>query len=420
MTFDSAAAHGVAAAPHPIVACDSCGAIQDVPPAPRRRQVLSCGVCRTELERTHGRDLKAALACASATLLLLVPANLFPFLTTSVLGASRQSRLDSAAVILWKDGFPWLAIAILLFVVIFPLVRFGLLTLVLASLRYRAQVRPAGLARAFRAANALQVWAMPDVFLLGLAVAYSRLAPTLSVTIGIGGYCFILAGVLSLFTRAALDKRAVWREIAPALAPATTDRAELNCQSCDLILAAEHENLPCPRCGAKVHARRPDAIIRAAALTLAGVVLYLPANIYPIATLPLGLTPVAYTIIVGVKDLITAKLFGLALLVFCASFLIPFLKLAGITWCIASVLRRSRRGLVVKTRVYRFIEEIGRWSMVDPFVIACAVPVLQYNELIDGRAEPGATAFAAVVIVTVIAARCFDPRLMWDVAERQA
>ena len=75
---------------------------------------------------------------------------------------------------------------------------------------------------------------------------------------------------------------------------------------------------------------------------------------------------------------------------------------------------RSRRRLVLKTRVYRVVEEIGSWSMVDPFVIGCFVPVMHYNALIYGRAEPAAVPFTAVVVLTVISAKTFDPRLMWD------
>jgi paraquat-inducible protein A len=94
------------------------------------------------------------------------------------------------------------------------------------------------------------------------------------------------------------------------------------------------------------------------------------------------------------------------------------MKLAGIVWCIASVELRSNKALRAKTRVYRIIEEIGRWSMVDPFVIACFVPVSEYSSLVYGRAQPAAEAFTAVVILTIFAARCFDPRLMWDRARK--
>ncbi len=173
---------------------------------------------------------------------------------------------------------------------------------------------------------------------------------------------------------------------------------------------------PCPRCARSITARETDSIARTLALTSAGLLLYIPANLFPIATLPIGLHPTQYTVLQGVLDLGQAGLWGLALLVFCASFAIPFLKLAGIGYCLLSVFRKSRRRLVAKTRIYQAVEEVGRWSMVDPFVIACFVPVMHYNTFIYGRAEPAAPAFAGVVILTMIAARMFDPRLMWDAA----
>ncbi|RZM30799.1 MAG: paraquat-inducible membrane protein A, partial [Sphingomonas sp.] len=156
------------------------------------------------------------------------------------------------------------------------------------------------------------------------------------------------------------------------------------------------------------------------ALTIAGVLLYIPANLWPIATLPINYQPLKYNVFGGVVDLVTAGLIPLALLVFTASFAIPILKLVGLMWCVMSVLRRSDKRLVAKTRTYRVVEEIGRWSMVDPFVIGCFVPVMHYNSLIYGRAEPAAVPFTAVVILTIIGAKTFDPRLMWDAAGRRS
>jgi paraquat-inducible protein A len=92
------------------------------------------------------------------------------------------------------------------------------------------------------------------------------------------------------------------------------------------------------------------------------------------------------------------------------------IKLLGLGWCLVSVVTRSRRFLRTKTRVYGLVEEIGRWSMIDPFVIAGFVPVTHYNNFIYGRAEPAAEAFTGVVVVTMLAARLFDPRLIWDAA----
>jgi paraquat-inducible protein A len=398
------------------VGCPNCGTLQTLSPE-SGATVASCRVCRSVLERSNGRSLSAALACAAATLLMLLPANFLPFLTTSAIGVSRQSLLGSGGMFMWTDGWPWLSIAIGLFVVAFPFARFALLTAVLAPLRLGA--RPAWLGRAFRWANNLEQWSMPDVFLLALWVAYARLSATITVQLGAGAICFIAVGVLSLVTRATLNRAAVWRRIRAdaVLAP---DAPACSCLACDLVAPVSALGTPCERCGARLSARETDSIAWTLALTAAGLLLYIPANFFAIATIPIGLRPTPYNILQGVIDLAKAGLYGLATLVFCASFTIPFLKLAGLGYCLLSVFRRSRRRLVLKTRVYRAVEEIGRWSMVDPFVIACFVPVMQYNSFIYGRAEPAAPAFAAVVILTMIAARIFDPRLMWDAAGQRA
>jgi paraquat-inducible protein A len=378
-------------------------------------ELAYCGRCRTPLVHCAGKSLDAALACAGATLLLLIPALCEPFLTTSAFGVTRISILPSSAVVLWQEGWPLLGIIFCLFVLVFPPVRFAALTAVLLAIR--AGARPRWLGPAFRVANALQTWAMLDVFFLGMAVAYVRLHVSILVTIDKGAVCFIAAAVLSLVVRATLDKRRVWRLIAPDADPSG---AGIVCPSCDRFAPKDAEGLPCPRCGAIVRARRSENVSRTLALLLAAVLLYFPANLYSIATIPIDFRPTAYTVFGGIIDLSKSRFLGLALLVFCASFAIPILKMLGLSWCAVSSLRRSNRRLIGKTRVYRLLEEIGRWSMIDPFTIACFVPVMDFNALLYGRAGPAATPFAAVVILTTIAVKCFDPREMWDRAARQS
>ena len=379
---------------------------------------MICCNCDCEIERRTGRRTSIALALSSTAFLLLISANLLPLLTTTVFGASRQSYVISSFTTLWRLDSPLLAILIGLFVVVLPLVRFGLLTLVLALVRL--EQRPPWLGEVFRWSNRLQPWAMPDVFVLALWIAYARLSATVTTILEPGALCFIGGGLAALFTRAVLDKPAVWRAIKPetTMSPINSQAFCVSCPACELVTACK-EGDRCPRCAARLSARIPGALPIAVALTLAGLIFYLPANLYPIATIPIGLTPTPYTVLGGVIDLLQAHLFGLALLVFAASFAIPFFKLIGLGWCIASVLMRSRRRLLAKTKTYRIIEEIGRWSMVDPFVIAVFVPVTQFNAAISSSADQAAPFFTLVVVLTIIAAQAFDPRLMWDVARRQ-
>jgi paraquat-inducible protein A len=393
--------------------CRNCGLLQIQPPV-ERRDIVFCSRCKTQLEHSAGKSLDTTLACSAAILLLLIPAWTAPFLTASALGTTRTSFLPMSVSVVWRDGSPVLALCVFLFVLLFPLVRFGALTAVLLTLRLGRRL--AWQADAFRVCNALQVWAMLDVFLLGLMVAYARLRISLEVTLGAGAVCFIIAGFLSLVARATLDKAQIWRLLGP-------DRRSLPgpsmvCLSCELVMPRAGGATICPRCNAIVTVRKKNAYARSMALLLAAGVMYLPANIYPIATIPIDLRPTTYTVLGGVIDLVRSHLLGLAALVFTASFTIPLLKMLGLAWCASSAMCGSCRFLVAKTRIYRVVEEIGRWSMVDPLTIACFVPVLQFNALIDGHAEPAVVPFSAVVVLTTLAVQLFDPRKMWDVAER--
>jgi len=395
------------------VECRNCGLLQIQPPV-QRRDIVSCSRCKTQLEHSAGKSLNATLACSAAILLLLIAAWTAPFLTASALGATRTSFLPMSVYVVWRDGAPLLALLVGLFVLTFPLIRFGALTAVLLALRLGR--RPRWLRPAFRICNALQVWAMLDVFLLGLIVAFLRLHSSLVVSLEPGAICFILAALLSLVARATLDKAQVWRWIAP-------DRSSIRapsmmCPVCELVMARADQPTICPRCYTSVAARKTNPYSRSAALLLAAGLMYLPANIYPIATIPIDFRPTSYTVLGGVIDLVRSHLFGLAAIVFTASFTIPLLKMLGLAWCATSAMCGSRRFLVAKTRVFRVVEEIGRWSMVDPLTIACFVPVLQFNALIDGHAEPAVVPFSAVVILTTLAVQFFDPRKMWDAAEQ--
>jgi paraquat-inducible protein A len=395
--------------------CLNCGALQRLPYA-SHAGAIRCVACGSVLERTIWRSPAAALACACAGLLLLLPANFGMFVSTSVLGASRDSRLVSGALAMQNDGWPLLAALIFLFVVVAPFAQFGLLSAVLGALQ--GGLRPQWLGRMFRYADRLETWSMPDVFLLGLAVAYARLKASIDVQLGVGALAFIGVGLLSLLIRATLDKVAVWQEIRPqAPLPPKTD-AIISCTGCAWLTPAGNAGAPCPRCAATLQARRPESIGLTAAFGIAALLFYVPANVMPMATLPIGFTPVSYTVLQGVIDLANAHLFALALVVFSASFAGPFLKLALIGWCLGSVWRRSNRSLRAKTRLYEVVAKIGRWSMIDPFAIACFVPVMQYNAFIYARAGPAATHFALVVVLTILATDAFDPRLIWDAAMR--
>ena len=175
--------------------------------------------------------------------------------------------------------------------------------------------------------------------------------------------------------------------------------------------------LECPRCGAELHRRKPNSLARAWALLIAATVLYIPANFYPVLRLEFLGSTEADTILTGVIELFNAGMWEIAALVFFASITVPMLKILGLGFLLISVQSRSRWRRRDRTQLYRLIEGIGRWSMIDMFMVSILVALVQLGGLATIDPGIGATCFAAVVVITMFAAGAFDPRIIWDAAE---
>lgn len=179
----------------------------------------------------------------------------------------------------------------------------------------------------------------------------------------------------------------------------------------------ETDEQTCTRCGALVHARRPNSLMRTWALLITAAILYIPANLLPIMTINSLGQGAPSTIMAGVIELVQHGMFPIAAVVFIASILVPTFKLVGIALLLFSVQRHQPLSARQRIIMYRFIEFIGRWSMLDIFVIAILVAVVNFGRLASIEANLGAVAFASVVILTMLAAVTFDPRLIWDNTE---
>lgn len=193
------------------------------------------------------------------------------------------------------------------------------------------------------------------------------------------------------------------------------DAGIIVCGECHkLEYLREGEVQHCARCGARLHARRPDSIARTWALLVTAAILYIPANLLPIMTVNFLGKGTPATIMEGVVELMHAGMLPIAMVVFVASILVPTFKLVGIALLLYSVQRHQPMSARQRILMYRFIEWIGRWSMLDIFVIAILVAAVNFGNLASIEANLGAAAFASVVILTMMAAVTFDPRLIWD------
>ena len=193
------------------------------------------------------------------------------------------------------------------------------------------------------------------------------------------------------------------------------------CEVCEALvrvgpLPRGHEHR-CPRCNTPVHQRRPNSLSRTWALVLAAFVMYLPANLFAMMVVENAGSSQSDTILSGVQAMVAMGWYPVAILIFIASIIVPLVKLVSLTGLLISVQRRSSWRPRDRAALYRVVELIGRWSMLDVFVLTLLIALVQLGSLMTIEVGRAGTFFAAVVVLTILAARSFDPRLVWDAME---
>lgn len=191
----------------------------------------------------------------------------------------------------------------------------------------------------------------------------------------------------------------------------------LSCHGCGLLSTRQgslQQALQCPRCGASLHSRKTNSLSRTWALVITAFILYVPSMVLPITTVTSLGAVQSDTIMSGVILFIQSGSWEIALVIFVASIIVPMMKLLILVYLLISVQRKSQWRPRDRAKLYRLTEFVGRWSMVDVYVVTILVALVNLGVLADIDAGPAAFYFAAVVIITIFAARTFDPRLIWD------
>jgi paraquat-inducible protein A len=403
----------------PLIRCHDCDLLQALPPLPPRGTV-SCPRCGAGLVTAKPDHFERAFILYLTAFILLIIANSFPFLTMKVQGLVKSSHLLSGAIDIFREGMWEVSIAVILFVFVVPLVKIVTGLLVVGSLAYGRGLR--GAEALYRLFDKLHPWAMTEIFLLGVLVAYTKLVDLATVEIGPSLFAFVGLIIAMIAADTAVDPHQVWERLraAPRLPPPREEerRRLVGCHTCQLAVelppSSHGDDLLCPRCGSILHRRKPNSLARTGALLITAALLYIPANVYPVMTLSALGSGEPSTIIGGVMELIAADMWPLALIVFTASILVPMLKLISMSWLVISARTGSRWRLKDRTLIYRLNELVGRWSMVDVFVVTILVALVQLGSLANILPGVGILAFASVVVLTMLAALFFDPRLMWD------
>lgn len=204
----------------------------------------------------------------------------------------------------------------------------------------------------------------------------------------------------------------------PAPAADTTltarSRGLLGCECCGMVSKATAGDARCPRCHFALHAIKPNSVQRCVAFIVAATVLYVPANVLPImSTSSFAYGREQHTILGGIIELWRTGSWVLAVIVFIASIAVPILKIVALALLAVTAQRRSRWRQLERARLYRLLETVGHWSMLDVFVVVLLVGMVRFGALANVEPSAGLLAFGAVVVLTMLASSSFDPRLIW-------
>jgi len=425
-----------------IVSCPGCDMLQRMPPLPPGGRVR-CSRCGEKLAAHKPDSLDRTLALTIAAAIVFIVANVTPLMGLSAVGRQATTTVVGGVQEMWAQDEKITALLVAFCVVLAPAIQIGFTLAVLLAVRRSPAPSWAGML--LRWSEFFQPWSMLEVMMLGILVALVKIASLANVIPGVGMFAEgALVGLLAAMT-ANFDSDEVWARVrwANGEEPARVSplgkggvgdrRAVTNgeltgvqaglvsCEVCGLLSRAGRADEPgyCPRCGEELVFRRRNAIERTWALIIAAAICYFPANILPVLTTT-ALGSIEHdTIIGGVVLLYTTGSWPLALIVLIASVMVPLAKLIALSYLLITVQRGSTRGNRDRSRLYRLVEFIGRWSMLDVFVDTFTVALIQLQPLMSVEPGPGVLFFAAVVVLTMLAAQSFDPRLIWDSSNRK-
>jgi len=391
----------------------------------RPREKARCVRCRSVLYRGIHSDAGRMAAITMTAIFTFLIAQFFPIVELEVSGYTTSATLLGAIRVMWMEQMQLVAVVVFLFTILLPAVELSALLYVTMALRNGR--RPPGFDHLLRAVGLARRWGMTEVLMLGILITMVKMRSLAEVVVHPGLFAF---GALTLMLAivVSFDPKILWNigEHLPGrgrVAKKTFKYAALvkgapllACHSCGLVESLKYtvRHQYCARCGARLHRRHPDSIGRTWAFLLAATILYIPANLLPVMYTNSLFGKEDDTIISGVVYFWTSGSPALAVIIFIASIVVPVAKLVALSLLAWTAQRRSRWQPLQRTVLYRIVEFVGRWSMLDIFVITLTVALVRFQTLAVITAGPGALAFCAVVVLTMIAAIQFDPRLIWD------
>ncbi|MDD1791666.1 paraquat-inducible protein A [Enterovibrio sp. ZSDZ42] len=402
-----------------VLKCTSCDLLlQQIPT--QRGFSACCPTCGSRVIKNSSLSRSGEIAITFAALALFLPAQLFPLISIDLFGVTLNTTVTSGGIML-LNTFPFVGVLVIATTAIAPLV--FLISILVANLALKAKhVRSLYIATYLL--KVVKHWVMIDVFLVSLAVAGFKVIEIAELSVGPALLSFVFLQVLMAYLLSRVSPARYWEALSrnnvalQDIELGDTDTTSIiRCQHCGLTQQSDHTH--CKRCTAKLEKRTFQSLQKTWASLLAAIVFIFPANFYPISVLLSNGKRFEDTIFSGVAGLIKQGMYGIAIIIFTASIIVPVAKIIGLLYILICIHLKVDSGRGQRMKMYRFVKWIGKWSMMDLCVIAIMVSLIDRGNLLDFTPGPGAIAFGLVVVLTMISAGSLDSRLIWDKHEQR-
>ncbi|KJY71030.1 paraquat-inducible protein A [Vibrio coralliilyticus] len=366
-----------------------------------------CPRCGSKLYRGGTPSLSGNLAIAITCLLLFIPSHFFDFISIRLFGVMIPATLPSGVFTLFEEGFVFLSLLIIFCSSIAPLLVSGSVLAAHAALNQRNFPL---LKYSLYTIQHLKNWVMIDVFLVSVAISCFKLQDYSDIYVGVGLYGLVLLQIATVMLVTRVSVRRYWEAYESERSYHFKEK-QLHCHHCHL---SQPEGTECVRCHKPIYHRKPHSVQVTWAYLVAATIAIFPANLIPISILITNGQRLEDTIFSGVASLVKNGMPGIAVIIFVASIVVPVAKIIGLAYLLLAI--QFKRKVFHRQRmiIYFVIKWIGRWSMMDLFVISIMMTLVDRGQILDFTPGYGAVAFGIVVVLTMLAAESIDPRLLWD------
>ncbi len=400
-----------------IIACSDCGFVNQYSLI-KTRQRLPCQRCGHILLSLKTNWQTRVRALIVASIILFIVSNSFSFLSIEAGFKTQSANLLSGVIALINNQQYLLSLLVFITIFLLPLVELLAISYVFIA-KHLDQKLP-GIRLCLKFLVHSRAWNMLDIFMVGVLVTTVKLGDSATLVPGIGIFSFAALIVTLTLINLHINFYQLWNWYASdnyfTNSLPRKKEALFACKTCHASVGKSliEQGLPCPRCLSTVRPRIRYSVQKTLALLITATILYIPALVLPIMTVSSFGRESENTILSGVMHLFADGMWFIGLVVFVASILVPILKLVILAYLLWSIQVNHQSQPRIRHRLFKLTEFIGRWSMIDVFVITLLVALVQFGIIMNIRPEPAALAFASVVILTMIAVETFDSRLLWD------